>query len=407
MTMKLSNGFIQTRREAPKEAQSVSHKLTIRAGIAHQISAGHYGMLPLGNLILRKIESIIKEEMDAINAIEIRLPVMQPAELWRESGRWDVYGGEMFKLKNRKEHEYCLGPTHEELIVELVRSRVQGSKDFPFTLYQFGTKFRDEKRPRGGLLRTKEFIMKDAYSFDHDQRGLDESYQRMRSAYLRIVKRVGIRAIRVSADTGEMGGQSSEEFMALTSAGEERFTIIGEGIGEKVRDSTESADIQNGVEICHIFKLGTRYSQKMGLSVDTANGPRLIEMGCYGIGVSRMLPVIIEQHHDERGIIWPRSVAPFEAVILTIQGDRVEVRNAAEELHQKLGPSVALYDDRSESPGVKFADADLIGIPDRFIIGPKGLENGVVQYERRGGGKANLSLDNVLEDYERVKEEKL
>lgn len=245
--------------------------------------------------------------------------------------------------------------------------------------------------------------MKDAYSFDCDQKGLDESYQRMRSAYLRIIERIGIRAVRVPADTGEMGGQSSEEFIAMTPAGEDRFTIVGDGVGEKAGDPAESTDIQTGVEICHIFKLGTRYSQKMGLSVNTAEGRRPVEMGCYGIGVTRMLPVIIEQYHDDRGIIWPRSVAPFEAVILTIQGDDPEVRRIAEELHHKLGSSVVLYDDRNESPGTKFADADLMGIPDRFIIGPRGLEKGIVEYERRGGAKANLSLGNTLEDYERAK----
>ncbi len=395
---------MRTRREVAKEAQSISHQLTIRAGIAHQVSAGHYGIMPLGTRVLQKIEGIIREEMDAAGAVEIRLPVMQPAELWKESGRWDLYGEEMFKLQNRKEHEYCLGPTHEELVVELVKSQARGGKDFPLTLYQFGTKFRDEKRPRGGLLRTKEFSMKDAYSFDRDQKGLDESYQKMRSAYLRIIERIGVQAVRVSADTGEMGGQSSEEFIAMAAAGEDRFTIIGEGVGEKAGDSTESADVQTGVEICHIFKLGTRYSQKMGLFVDTVEGRRPVEMGCYGIGVTRMLPVIIEQHHDGRGIIWPRSVAPFEAVILTIQGSDPEVRRVAEELYYKLGVSVVLYDDRDESPGTKFADADLMGIPDRFIVGRRGLEKGVVEYERRGGVKAELLLANILEEYERVKE---
>lgn len=401
--MRFRSGFLSTRREVAKEAQSISHQLTIRAGIAHQITAGHYGILPLGTRVLQKIECIIREEMDAAGATEIRLPVMQPAELWKESGRWDLYGEEMFKLKNKKGHEYCLGPTHEELIVELVKSQLRGCKGFPFTLYQFGIKFRDEKRPRGGLLRTKEFSMKDAYSFDCDQEGLDESYQRMRSAYLRIVERIGIRAVRVPADTGEMGGQSSEEFIALTPAGEDRFTIVGDGIGERVGDSAESADIQTGVEICHIFKLGARYSQKMGLFIDTAGGRRPVEMGCYGIGVSRMLPVIIEQHHDDRGIIWPRSVAPFEAVILTIQADDAEVWRVAEELHQKLGSSNVLYDDRNESPGTKFADADLMGIPDRFVIGRRGLEKGIVEYERRGGAKADLSLGNILEEYQRMK----
>jgi prolyl-tRNA synthetase len=405
--MKFSNGFIHTRRETPKDAQSASHKLTLRAGIVQQISAGHYGILPLGFRVLRKIESIIRQEMEAIGALEIQLPIMQPAELWQESGRWTVYGEEMFKLKNRKGHEYCLGPTHEELIVELVRSQMQASKGFPFTLYQFGTKFRDEKRPRGGLLRTREFAMKDAYSFDYDQEGLDRSYQSMRSAYLRVLGRVDVRAVCVPAETGEMGGQSSEEFMALAAAGENRFTVVEEGIGKMADASSDPAKVQNGVEICHIFKLGTRYSEKMNLFVNTTEGHRLVEMGCYGIGVSRMLAVIIEQHHDARGIIWPRSVAPFETTIITIQSDKPEVQRVAEEIYQKLGASNVLYDDRNESPGIKFADADLIGIPDRLIVGSKGLEKGIVEYERRGGAKATLALDNVLEAYEQIRRERV
>lgn len=405
--MKYSNGFIRTWRETSKDAQSVSHKLTVKAGLAQQISAGHYGILPLGFRVLRKIENIIREEMEAISAIEIQLPIMQPAELWEESGRWNVYGKEMFKLKNRRNHEYCLGPTHEELIVELVRRQMPNNGGFPFTLYQFGNKFRDEIRPRGGLLRTREFVMKDAYSFDLNLKGLDESYQNMRKAYLRIIKRIGINAICIPAETGEMGGQSSEEFMALSEAGENRFCITGDGIGKKVEDSTDSADIQTGVEICHIFKLGTRYSEKMNLSINTTNGQRFIEMGCYGIGVSRILPVIIEQHHDEKGIIWPRSVAPFETLLLTIKEDDPEVQRVAEEMYQKLGPSNVLYDDRNERPGVKFSDADLIGTPDRLIIGSKGLKNSVIEYERRGGQRTTLSLDNALEQYEKIRKEGL
>ncbi|MDO8333518.1 MAG: aminoacyl--tRNA ligase-related protein [Nitrosomonas sp.] len=400
--MRFSNGFIRTWRETPKDAQLTSHKLSLRSGIVQQISSGHYGILPLGFRVLNKIENIIRQEMEAMGAMEIRLPVMQPAELWKESGRWTVYGEEMFKLKNRKGHEYCLGPTHEELMVELVRSQMQESRRFPFTLYQFGTKFRDEKRPRGGLLRTREFVMKDAYSFDCDQVGLDQSYQNMRNAYLRVIARIGVRAVRVPAEAGEMGGQSSEEFIALTKSGENRFVIVEDGVGKMVGATENSSDVQTGVEICHIFKLGTRYSEKMNLFVNKTKGHNFVQMGCYGIGVSRMLAVIIEQHHDERGIIWPRSVAPFKTTIITVQEDNPEVRKVAEEIYQKLGPSNVLYDDRNENPGVKFTDADLIGIPDRLIVGPKGLAKGVVEYERRGGKKASLSVANVLEQYGRI-----
>lgn len=402
--MRFSKGFLRTKREVSKEAKSVSHQLTLKAGLAHQVSAGHYSILPLGNRVLQKIESIIREEMDAVGCLEITLPIMQPSELWIESGRWEVYGEEMFKLKNRKGHEYCLGPTHEELVVELVKNQMRGNSDFPFTLYQFGTKFRDEKRARGGLLRTREFSMKDAYSFDVNQNGLDESYEAMRAAYLRIVNRLKIEAVRVAADTGEMGGQSSEEFIALTSAGEDRIMITGDGIGEKAGESTESSDIQTGAEIGHIFKLGTRYSEKMGLFIDTIDGRKPVEMGCYGIGVSRMLPVIIEQHHDDKGIIWPRSVAPYEAIVIPVQQDDPEVRRVAEELYFKLGSSSALYDDREESAGTKFHDANLLGIPDRFIIGQRGLQKGVIEYESRSGNRTEIVLGNFLEEYGRIKE---
>lgn len=404
MTMKFSKGFIHTRREIPKEAKSISHELSIKAGLVHQVSAGHYDILPLGTRVLRKIEHIIREEMDTTGALEIILPLMQPAELWQESGRWNIYGQEMFKLMNRQKREYCLGPTHEELTVELVRSQVKSPKDFPFILYQFSVKFRDEKRPRGGLLRTREFIMKDAYSFDCDQEGLDESYQKMRSAYLRILKRVSINAIPISADTGEMGGQSSEEFLAPSPVGEDHFVILNDGTAKKIEDPKESKDTQSGIEICHAFKLGTRYSEQMGLYIDTGNGPRPIEMGCYGIGVSRMMSTIIEQHHDKRGIIWPRSVAPFETVIITINQDKPEISELANQIYNELGESV-LYDDRHETPGVKFNDADLIGIPDRLIIGLRGINRGIIEYEHREGIKRELPIANIHEAYQRIKEE--
>ncbi len=400
--MKFSKGFIQTRRETPKDAQSISHKLTIRAGIASQVSSGYYAVLPLGVRVLQKIENIVREEMNSADAVEIKLPIMQDSDLWKKTKRWDIYGEEMFKLKSRRGHEYCLGPTHEELITELVKNQIQKAKSFPFTLYQFGSKFRDEIRPRGGLLRTKEFIMKDAYSFDYDQRGLDESYQKMRDAYLRIIKRINIHAIAVSANTGEMGGQSSEEFIAITPAGEDKFIVLDSGIGEKVDDSVKSTEIQTGAEICHIFKLGNQYSQNMGLSINDGNGFSFIEMGCYGIGISRILPTIIEQHYDERGIIWPRSIAPFNTLIITIQENNSEVKRVANEIYQKLGESV-LYDDRNESPGVKFADADLIGIPDRLIIGPKSINRNIIEYESRDGlKKREIPLNNFLKAYKHV-----
>jgi len=406
--MKFSKGFIYTRRENPKDAKSIGHNLTVRAGIAHQICAGHYGLLPLGTLVLRKIENIVRQEMNNIGAMEVILPIMQSSSLWQESGRWDIYGEEMFKLTDRQKREFCLGPTHEEMMVQFVKDHAQKTKKFPIILYQFGTKFRDEKRPRGGLLRTREFIMKDAYSFDYNQEGLDESYQKVRGAYLRILSRIGVCAFPIPATTGEMGGRSSEEFLAPSSAGEDHFIVLENGIGKKLEDTecakyASSHTIQTGIEICHCFKLGTRYSEKMGLFTNNGKEISPAEMGCYGIGISRLLPIIIEQNHDDKGIIWPRSVAPFETTIVTIQQDNPMVSETAERIYTQLG-EVALYDDRYESPGVKFRDADLIGIPDRLIIGLRGLDKSIIEYERRGGKKEEIPLDNFMEIYQKIKE---
>jgi prolyl-tRNA synthetase len=408
--MRFSKSFIYTRRETPKDVKSISHDLTIRAGIAHQICAGHYGILPLGTLVLKKIENIVRQEMNNIGAVEVILPIMQSSSLWQESGRWDIYGEEMFKLVDRQKREFCLGPTHEEMMVQFVKDHAQKTKNFPIILFQFGTKFRDEKRPRGGLLRTREFIMKDAYSFDYTPQGLDESYQKVRAAYIRILSLIGVDAFPIPAITGEMGGRSSEEFLAPSSAGEDHFIVLESGIGKKLEneDYTKYVGEQpvlTGTEICHCFKLSTRYSAKMGLF--TNNGKEIFpaEMGCYGMGISRILPIIIEQNHDERGIIWPRSVAPFETIIITVQQDNSKVAEIAEKIYVQLGES-ALYDDRFERPGVKFRDAELIGIPDRIIVGSKGLDKNIVEYEWRSGGKQEVSLDNFLEIYRKIKEER-
>jgi len=401
--MRYSHAFIYTKRESSKEAESVSHDLSLRAGLVSQTAAGHYTYLPIGKRVLGKIEQIVREEMERAGALEIIMPIMQPATLWQESGRWDVYGEEMFKLKSRTDRAFCLGPTHEELIVDLVRTHLRLYKELPFTLYQFGTKFRDERRARGGLLRAKEFLMKDAYSFDAAESGLDESYQCMRGAYLRILERVGINAIPTIADPGEMGGSISEEFIAPSLAGEDKIIIDDSGLARKLEDFQGKVDeqrIQNGIEICHIFKLGTRYSTAMKLNFLQESGEyKPVVMGCYGFGVSRCIPTIIEQHHDEKGIIWPHEVAPFAGVIIPIQYDKYEVKKISHDIYEmsQIQGIDILLDDRDLSPGVKFKDADLLGMPFKLIVSERGLASGTVEYERRDGIKEKLPVDNLKE----------
>ena len=408
--MRQSQAFIFTQKESGKDIESVSHDLTVRGGLAYLVAAGHYDFLPMGTKVLRKVENIIREEMNRAGAQEILMPIMQPATLWQESGRWEMYGQEMFKLQSRTEREFCLGPTHEELIVDLARAHVKSYKELPFTLYQFGTKFRDEKRPRGGLLRAKEFVMKDAYSFDMTEEGLNESYDKMRDAYLKILKRVGVTAIPTVASTGEMGGSFSEEFMAPSPAGEDKFVVGKDGKARKLEDLAEGVaegDIEVAIEICHIFKLGTRYSTAMGLTyMDQSGNQHPVIMGCYGIGVSRMLPTVIEQNHDEKGIIWPSEIAPFDAVIIPIRYDKQNVRESADKVYSELlehGFDV-LLDDRDLSPGAKFNDHNLLGIPYKLIIGEKGLKTNTIELERRSDGKKEIvDLSNVVEEFAKRK----
>ncbi|MBT6822484.1 proline--tRNA ligase [archaeon] len=400
--MKYSNIFIHTQKESPKNATAISHDLSIRAGLMHQVTAGHYDFLPIGTKIVKKVENIVREEMNKAGSQEIIMPIMQPAHLWKKSERWDIYGNEMFKLQNRSKRDFCLGPTHEELIVDLVKNKIKTYKDLHFHLYQITTKFRDEKRPRGGLLRGREFLMKDAYSFDSEQKGLDETYDNIRSAYLKILKRCGVKAIPTYAEAGEMGGQFSEEFMAESPAGEDKFVII-DGKSRKyedVSDIVNESEVKNGIEICHIFKLGTRYSKPMGLYFSDKNDNRKpVIMGCYGIGVTRMIPTSIEQNHDKKGIIWSKELAPFQASIIPINYQDKDVNRYSQKVYSSLisnGYDVIL-DDRNLSPGVKFKDSDLIGIPNKLIISKKNINNNQVEYENRTGDqKYMINYENLL-----------
>ena len=547
--MRLSRYFLPTLREDPSEAEVVSHKLMLRAGMIRRLASGIYTWLPLGLRVLRRVENIIREEMDRAGAQEILMPLVQPAELWQETGRWGNFGPELLRFKDRREHEFCLGPTHEEVITDLVRKEVRSYRDLPLILYQIAPKFRDEIRPRFGVMRAREFLMKDAYSFDADEKGLERNYRLMYETYTRIFRRCGLRFQAVLADTGAIGGSESHEFMVLADTGEDRLAVceacgyaanveLAEvkrpyayaeeperplkkaatpgvksveevaaflGVspqklvktllfraGKEVvvvlirgdlelnevklrnllrvpavemadaetverltgapvgfagpvglsgvrlladlsvrglknfvtganqadahylnvnygRDFPEPEfydlsvaqegdpcprcgrplDLTRGIEVGHIFKLGTKYSEAMEATfLDRQGRERPLVMGCYGIGVGRTVAAAIEQNHDENGIIFPREIAPFQALILTL-GPEQALLEASERLYQELQTQgvAVLWDDRDERPGVKFKDADLIGIPYQIIVGKKFRETGRVELKERATGR--------------------
>ncbi|MBI4189589.1 MAG: proline--tRNA ligase [Betaproteobacteria bacterium] len=555
--MRASQFFLSTHREAPAEAELASHRLMLRAGLIRQLGSGLYTWMPLGLRVLRKVENIIREEMNASGAIELLMPAVQPAELWQESGRWDDFGPQMLKIKDRHERDFCFGPTHEEVITDIVRREMKSKsyRQLPLNFYQIQTKFRDEIRPRFGVMRAREFMMKDAYSFDIDKAGLEKTYRAMYDAYERIFTRLGLKFRTVAADTGAIGGTGSHEFHVLADSGEDAIAfcpnsdyaanielaeavapaapppspresmtkvatpgvrtiddlcaflkvpkektiktlvyegndglvalllrgdhalnevktsklrqilsplqpaseaqvraVFGAGFGSlgPVRDSARAkqqrltmvadravtamadfvcganadgyhltgvnwgrdlpepllvADLRNvvagdpspdgkgaleicrGVEVGHVFQLGTKYSEAMKATVlDEAGQTRLLEMGCYGIGVSRIVAAAIEQNFDERGIIWPPPMAPFDLAIVPIaMGKSAAVRAAAEKLHAELSAAgiAVLLDDRDERPGVMFADMELIGIPHRVVVGERGLKQGQLEYQGR------------------------
>ena len=376
--MKWSNSFIQTQREDPQEAEAASHRLMLRAGLIRQLASGTYSYLPLGLRALRKVEAIIRQEMEREEAREVLLPALQPSELWQASGRFETLGQDMISFKDRHGKTNVLGPTHEEVITSLVKGEVKSYRQLPLILYQIQTKFRDEARPRFGVIRSREFIMKDAYSFDRDEKGLSASYEKMLSAYKRIFDRCGVSILMVEADPGVMGGSRSHEFLVPTESGEEVVEIEG----KKVR----------GLEVGHIFQLGTKYTVSLEATyLDDHGERRPILMGCYGIGVNRLLAAVIEEHHDGNGIVWPEAVAPFQLLILPLLSEE-RCFEAAEKLYQEAAQKgwETLWDDREERPGVKFKDADLIGIPYQLIIGKSFLNEGKIELKRRRDGKSFL-----------------
>jgi prolyl-tRNA synthetase len=386
-----SKYFIPTLKEIPIGTEAVSHQLLLRAGLAHMLTSGVYSYLPLGYQVLARVEKIICEEMNAVGAHQLLLPSLHPIDLWQQTGRDETLKEVMYRFKDKKGREMCLGPTHEEVITDLVKSFVQSYRQLPVTLYQIQTKFRDEMRTRFGIVRACEFIMKDAYSFDRDAAGLKKNYDLMYDAYQTIFKRCGLDVVIVQADSGAMGGDMSHEFLVAAPIGE-----------DTIKD--DKGNSQVAIELGHIFQLGTKYSQAQGalfLDVDGKQKPMI--MGCYGIGVSRIIAAIIEKHHDDKGIIWPREVAPFDIEILPLagaEGDQ-EIVSLANDYYQQLTQQGwrVLVDDREESPGRKFNDADLIGIPLRLTIGKRTLKEGNVELKQRDSQDVQLMNKNEVLEY--------
>ena len=419
--MKTSNLLLATQRENPSDAETISHKLMLKAGLIRQVASGVYNWLPLGVKVLRKVENIVRREMENSGAQEILMPMVQPGELWKESGRWQQYGKELLIFEDRHDREFCLGPTHEEVITDLCRNEIRSHKQLPVIFYQIQTKFRDEIRPRFGVMRSREFIMKDAYSFDLSEQQMDDSYQSMRDAYIRIFNSLGLDYRIVKADSGAIGGADSEEFHVLADSGEDLlafsdksdYAINAELLIESKSDqdpgSLEGQDspdgkgklkLKRGIEVGHIFKLGRKYSESMKLTIQSENGNIHPEMGCYGIGISRIVAAAIEQSHDDKGIIWSKEISPYTTALVEInpKGEK-NLKNLCNQIYTSLkerGHEV-LWDDRDQSAGVKFSDMELIGIPQMIIIGEKSFRENKVEFKMRGEDKiVSLIPDEVL-----------
>jgi len=404
-----SKTFIPTLKEAPAEAEVISHKLLFRAGLVRMLTSGVYSYLPLGLMVLERIENIIREEMNSIGAQELLLPCLQPMELWKKTGRDTQLAQTLIRFTDRRGRDMCLGPTHEEVITELVKDHVQSYRQLPLILYQIQTKFRDEIRPRFGLVRACEFIMKDAYSFDRDKNGLEKNYQAMYEAYKKIFSRCGLEIVIIEADPGVMGGDISHEFMVPAENGEDIIVLCKEcgfAISNPQVESKTCPKCKRGqlitepaIEIGHIFQLGTKYSQVQGAEfLDESRKRHPIIMGCYGIGVSRLISAIIEKNNDGHGIIWPKTVSPFEVLVLPVQAQDKEVRETARKFYEALTKEGfnCLLDDREESAGIKFKDADLIGVPLRLTIGEENLKQGKAEIKiRRSGEVLKVELKSI------------
>ena len=435
--MRLSRFFLPILKETPKEAEIISHRLMLRAGMVRQQSQGIYSWLPLGKRVLDKVCAIVREEQNRAGAQEILMPTLQSAELWQESGRYNDYGEEMLRITDRNKRAMLYGPTNEEMVTDIFRSYVKTYKDLPLNLYHIQWKFRDERRPRFGTMRSREFLMKDAYSFDLTKEDAIHSYNKMFTAYLRTFDRLGLRAIPMRADTGPIGGNHSHEFIILAETGEsevfchrdfvnfdipavdtdfgsvdglqsvfDKWTSLYAATSEMHDEAAFNAIPEGdrlsarGIEVGHIFYFGTKYSEPMGAKVQGPDGKEhAVQMGSYGIGPSRLVPAIIEASHDEAGIIWPESVAPFDVVVINMKPGDAACDAACEKIYAALGNAGkdVLYDDRDERAGAKFATADLIGVPWQVIAGPRAVAGGEVELKnRRSGERMTLSIDAAI-----------
>ncbi len=436
--MRLTRFFLPLLKEQPAEAQIASHRLMLRAGMIRQAASGIYTWLPLGYRVLKNVERIVHEEQAAMGANAVLMPTIQPADLWRESGRYDAYGPEMLRIRDRHDRDMLYGPTNEELITDVFRGAVSSYRDLPRILYHIQWKFRDEMRPRFGVMRGREFLMKDGYSFDIDRDAAIHSYNRHLVAYLRTFERMGLKAVPMKADTGPIGGDHSHEFLILADTGESEVFLdsavldlsLGdraidfdsrEGLGAIVEEWTtpyartdETHDaalfegavpearrtVRRGIEVGHIFYFGTKYSEPLGATVAGPDGAQVaVEMGSYGIGVSRLVGAAIEANHDDKGVIWPEALTPFHAGIVNLKQGDAEADAACQSIYDKLAAAglEPLYDDRDERAGTKFAAMDLIGLPWRVTVGPRGLKNGVVELtSRRTGESEELTLEAAV-----------
>jgi prolyl-tRNA synthetase len=424
-TMKLSQYFLPTLKENPIDATVASHQLMIRAGMIRQTASGIYTWLPLGLKVLRKVEKIIKEEMDKAGALEILMPTIQPAELWIESGRFDAYGKEMLRIKDRHDRDILYGPTHEEVVTDIFRKNVTTYKDLPKNLYQIHWKFRDEIRPRFGLMRGREFLMKDSYSFDIDEVSAKKTYNLMYKTYFKIFRQMGLKPMAVKADTGAIGGDLSHEFHLLADTGEsaiyydkkfdelsklETFDITQMQsmyamademhVVEKCPIPAEQLSSRRGIEVGHIFNFGLKYSKVMEASVMGPNGEKIYpNMGSYGIGASRVVAAAIEANHDQNGIIWPKELAPFQIALINVRSGDELCDKVCEEIYNKFQEQniEVIYDDTKASLGQKFSIADLIGIPTQIIVGPKSAAAGKVEVkDRKSGEKNEIEISEIL-----------
>ncbi len=431
--MRLSRYFLPVLKETPGDAQVVSHQLMLRAGMIRQTAAGIYAWLPLGLRVLKKIEAIVREEQDRAGAIEVLMPTIQSAELWKSSGRYDAYGPEMLRIKDRHDREMLFSPTAEELFTTIFANGARSYRDLPKNIYQIQWKFRDEVRPRFGVLRGREFLMKDAYSFDLDFAAATHSYNRMFVAYMQTFQRMGLHAIPMRADTGPIGGDLSHEFIVLAPTGESdvfyhrnwenarslevdaddagALEAFVDGLNADYAATDEKRDAaaeaaagdailqSKGIEVGQVFYFGDKYTKAMGVTVQGADGSAVTPlMGSYGIGVSRLVGAIIEASHDKDGIVWPDAVAPYKVALINLRADDAACAGAADALYAQLEAAgvEVLYDDRDERGGAKFATADLIGLPWQLIVGPKGVAAGTVELKRRGGEREDVSVDDAI-----------